>query len=114
MLEHFEEERRREHAKSRRKPTGANLFGVLGPREVVKVREALGLSQCKAGELLGGGPRAFQKYESGEQAVSVPMSHLLRLLAHDPARLKELDASKGNSAPGRKSPQGRSSSGRAA
>jgi HTH-type transcriptional regulator/antitoxin MqsA len=80
----------------------------------VKVREALGLSQRKAGELLGGGPRAFQKYESGKQAVSVPMSHLLRLLARDPSRLKELDATKGKPAPSRKSPQGRSSSGRAA
>ena len=63
---------------------------VLAPREVATVREALGLSQRKAGELLGGGPRAFQKYEAGKQAVSVPMSHLLRLLANDPARLREL------------------------
>ncbi len=29
MLEHFEEEQRSEHAESRRKPTGANLFDVL-------------------------------------------------------------------------------------
>jgi HTH-type transcriptional regulator/antitoxin MqsA len=50
----------------------------------------LGLSQRKASELLGGGPRAFQKYESGTQALSVAMSHLLRLLAKDPARLREL------------------------
>jgi HTH-type transcriptional regulator / antitoxin MqsA len=92
----------------------ASADGVLGPREVVKVREALGLSQRKAGEILGGGPRAFQKYESGKQAVSVPMSHLLRLLARDPSRLKELDATKGKSVPGKKSRHGRSSSGRAA
>jgi HTH-type transcriptional regulator/antitoxin MqsA len=68
----------------------AEVDGVLGPREVAKVRETLGLSQRKAGEILGGGPRAFQKYESGKQAVSVPMAHLLRLLANDPARLDEL------------------------
>ena len=30
MLVHFEEEQRREAAESRRKPTGANLFGALG------------------------------------------------------------------------------------
>ena len=78
------------------------------------MREALGLSQRKAGEILGGGPRAFQKYESGKQAVSVPMSHLLRLLARDPSRLKELEATKSKSAPGAKSSRGRSSSGRAA
>jgi len=48
------------------------------------------LSQRRAGEVLGGGPRAFQKYESGKQAVSVPMSNLLRLLARDPSRLREI------------------------
>src|SRR5262245_21664068 len=68
----------------------AEVDGVLGPAEVARIRTALGLSQRKAGELLGGGPRAFQKYESGKQALSVPMSHLLRLLAIDPSRLREL------------------------
>jgi HTH-type transcriptional regulator/antitoxin MqsA len=58
--------------------------------EVAKIRTALGLGQRKVGELLGGSPRAFQKYESGKQALSVPMSHLLRLLACDPSRLREL------------------------
>jgi HTH-type transcriptional regulator / antitoxin MqsA len=57
---------------------------------VAAVREKPGLSQRKAGEILGGGPRAFQKYESGSQAVSAPMSNLLRLLAKDPSRLQEL------------------------
>jgi len=68
----------------------AEVDGVLGPAEVAEARTALGLSQRKAGELLGGGPRAFQKYESGKQAVSVPMSNLLKLLAKDPSRLREI------------------------
>ncbi|HTQ42758.1 MAG TPA: type II toxin-antitoxin system MqsA family antitoxin [Polyangiaceae bacterium] len=68
----------------------AEVDGVLGPKQVAKARESLGLSQRKAGEVLGGGPRAFQKYESGKQAVSTPMSLLLRLLQKDPRRLKEL------------------------
>ena len=68
----------------------AEVDGVLGPEEVAAARERLGLSQRKAGELLGGGPRAFQKYEAGKQAVSVPMSRLLTLLANDPKRLREL------------------------
>jgi HTH-type transcriptional regulator/antitoxin MqsA len=72
----------------------AEVDGVLGPAEVARVREALQLSQRKAGELLGGGPRAFQKYESGTQAVSVPMSNLLRLLAADPSRLQEIVAAR--------------------
>ncbi len=71
----------------------AEVDGVLNPEEVARVRARLGLSQRKAGELLGGGPRAFQKYESGTQAVSVPMSLLLTLLANDPSRLQELSGS---------------------
>lgn len=66
--------------------------GDLKPENVRAVRMRLKLSQRKAGEVLGGGPRAFQKYESGEVAVSRPMTQLLRLLDRDPRRLKELVA----------------------
>jgi HTH-type transcriptional regulator/antitoxin MqsA len=72
----------------------AEVDGVLGPKKVAEIREKLGLSQRKAGQLLGGGPRAFQKYEAGTQAVSVPMSLLLQLLANDPKRLRELPGMK--------------------
>jgi HTH-type transcriptional regulator/antitoxin MqsA len=72
----------------------AGLDDVMSPDEIAAVREKLGLSQRKAGELLGGGPRAFQKYEAGAQAVSTPMSNLLRLLARDPSRLQELRVSR--------------------
>ncbi len=72
----------------------AEVDGVLGPAEVAAARAQLGLSQRKAGELLGGGPRAFQKYEAGSQAVSVPMSRLLTLLANNPKRLRELPGGK--------------------
>jgi HTH-type transcriptional regulator/antitoxin MqsA len=68
----------------------AKVEGVLSPRRVALIRERLKLSQRRAGELLGGGPRAFQKYESGGQQVSVPMANLLRLLDRDPRRLTEL------------------------
>jgi HTH-type transcriptional regulator/antitoxin MqsA len=68
----------------------AEVEGVLGPKEVAAIRERPKLSQRRAGEILGGGPRAFQKYESGEQQVSTPMANLLRLLAKDPHRLDEL------------------------
>ena len=68
----------------------ARVEGVLGPAELAAIRERLKLSQRQAGEILGGGPRAFQKYESGEQQASVPMANLLRLLAKDPRRLREL------------------------
>jgi HTH-type transcriptional regulator/antitoxin MqsA len=68
----------------------AEVDEVLAPADVAAVRARLGLSQRKAGEILGGGPRAFQKYEAGTQAVSSTMSHLLTLLANDPKRLDEL------------------------
>jgi HTH-type transcriptional regulator/antitoxin MqsA len=68
----------------------AKVEGVLSPQRVSAIRERLKLSQRRAGELLGGGPRAFQKYESGTQQVSVPMTNLLRLLERDPRRLGEL------------------------
>lgn len=68
----------------------AKVEGVLSPQRVALIRERLKLSQRRAGELLGGGPRAFQKYESGGQQVSVPMANLLRLLDKDPRRLAEL------------------------
>ena len=72
----------------------AEVHGVLKPQEVRAIRLRLKLSQRKAGEILGGGPRSFQKYESGEVLVSRPMTQLLRLRERDPKRLKELLASK--------------------
>jgi HTH-type transcriptional regulator/antitoxin MqsA len=79
----------------------AKVEGVLSPRQVAQIRERLKLSQRRAGELLGGGPRAFQKYESGGQQVSVPMANLLRLLERDPRRLAEITSSNSRSASAR-------------
>ena len=39
----------------------ARVEKVLSPDEVAAIRKQLHLSQRRAGELLGGGPRAFQK-----------------------------------------------------
>ena len=71
----------------------AVVDGVLAPTDVRHIRERLHLSQRLAGQILGGGPRAFQKYESGTAAVSQPMSNLLRLLRKDPKRLAEIEPS---------------------
>ena len=62
----------------------AEVQSVLGPAAIKGIRERLGLSQRKAGELLGGGPRSFQKYESGDIASSVSMARLLELLDNVP------------------------------
>ncbi len=53
----------------------------LSASAVRALREEIGLSQRKAGELLGGGPRAFQKYESGATRISHGMARLLSLVA---------------------------------
>lgn len=68
----------------------ADVDGLLTPREIARIRLRLGMSQRRAGEVLGGGPRSFQKYESGKGWVSKPMANLLRLLDGHPALAKEL------------------------
>jgi HTH-type transcriptional regulator/antitoxin MqsA len=68
----------------------AEVAGLPSPAEIRRIRTRLRLSQRRAGEILGGGPRSFQKYESGEVVVSRPMANLLLLLDRDPSLLKEL------------------------
>jgi len=63
---------------------------ILSPDEVQRIRKKLRLSQRRAGSLLGGGPRSFQKYESGTDWVSKAMANLLRLLDHEPGLIEHL------------------------
>lgn len=62
----------------------------LSAQEVKRIRESLGLTQVEAAELLGGGLRAFQKYESGATKPAATTSNLLRLLDADPSALRTL------------------------
>jgi transcriptional regulator with XRE-family HTH domain len=62
----------------------------LKPDDIRRIRESLGLSQVEAGELLGGGPRAFTKYESGTIKPAASVANLLRLLEADPSTLSTL------------------------
>ena len=68
----------------------AREFGLLLPKQIKKIRLALGLSQRDAGHYIGGGPNAFQKYESGDVLLSKSADTALRLLAADPNRLEEI------------------------
>lgn len=70
----------------------AEADGLVTAEEIKRIRRSLGLSQREAGEVLGGGPRAFQKYESRAVMVSKPMSNLLRVLDRHPRAIKELSA----------------------
>lgn len=79
----------------------AEADGLVTAEEVKRIRRTLGLSQREAGEVLGGGPRAFQKYESRAVMVSKPMSNLLRLLERHPKALKDLASRAGPPARGK-------------
>ena len=65
-------------------------FQEISPEEIRKIRKSLGLSQTKAGELLGGGPSAFAKYENGSVKPSAALVRILRLLEKKPERLPEI------------------------
>ncbi len=62
----------------------ARAEGLPAPEEIRRIRKKLGLAQTEAGQLIGGGPRAFQKYETGQLLPSRAISSALALLDHDP------------------------------
>ena len=70
----------------------ARTEGLLEPEEIKRIRRKLGLTQETAGDIIGGGPRAFQKYETGDLLPSRAISSALVLLEHDPKALKVLEA----------------------
>ena len=61
----------------------------LDPAEIRRIRRRLGLTQAKAGRVLGGGPRAFNKYEAGTVKPSAPAAALLRLLDENPQLMRD-------------------------
>ncbi|MGA7577631.1 MAG: type II toxin-antitoxin system MqsA family antitoxin [Desulfobaccales bacterium] len=68
----------------------ARSEGLLEPEEIRSIRKKLRLSQEAAGLQIGGGPRAFQKYESGDLLPSRAVSSALVLLDRDPDALEVL------------------------
>lgn len=68
----------------------AQIEGVLDPITIRRIRKKLGLTQKEAGRLIGGGPNAFQKYESGEILASHAISSALLLLDENPDGLAVL------------------------
>jgi HTH-type transcriptional regulator/antitoxin MqsA len=57
---------------------------------VKSVRKKLGLTQEEAGVIIGGGKRAFQKYESGRTPPSDAAVGLIELLARHPEEVATL------------------------
>jgi len=68
----------------------ARVEGLLEPEDIRRIRKRLGLTQGQAGELIGGGPRAFQKYEGGDLLPSKAVSSALVLLERDPKAIDVL------------------------
>ena len=62
----------------------------LAPSEIRAIRERLSLSQVEAGELIGGGPSSFTKYEAGTVKPAASVINLLRLLEANPAAIVSL------------------------
>jgi HTH-type transcriptional regulator/antitoxin MqsA len=68
----------------------AEAMGLALPEDIRRIRKRLGVSQIEAGELIGGGPRAFQKYEAGDLLPSRAISSALALLDEHPEGLETL------------------------
>ncbi len=68
----------------------AQAENLVLPGDVRRIRKKLGLNQQSAGQLLGGGPSAFNKYEKGQVLPSKAISNLLRVLEALPSGLEIL------------------------
>ena len=68
----------------------ARVEGLLEPEGIRRIRKKLKLTQEAAGRLIGGGPRAFQKYENGDLLPSRAISSALILLDNDPGAINVL------------------------
>jgi len=68
----------------------AEAENLLLPTDIRAIRKKLKLTQVQAGTILGGGKKAFQKYESGEILPSRAISNLLKILSIEPGLLKSL------------------------
>jgi HTH-type transcriptional regulator/antitoxin MqsA len=58
--------------------------GLLSGMEIKRIRLKLGLTQAEMSEVLGGGAKAFARYESGAICQSKAMDGLLRILDRYP------------------------------
>jgi HTH-type transcriptional regulator/antitoxin MqsA len=71
-------------AAARREARAKAKHATLTPLVIRAIREVCKLSQQDAARVFGGGPKAFEKYESGEVTPSSAMTRLLLLAAKRP------------------------------
>lgn len=74
----------------------ARVEGLLAPEDIRRIRRKLRLTQATAGEIVGGGPRAFQKYEAGDLLPSRAIGSALMLLDRDPEGIEVLRGRRGD------------------
>ncbi len=65
----------------------AQAEALPSPAKIRQIRKRLHLTQEQAGMVIGGGKRAFQKYEAGDILPSRTLANLLRVLEQYPAAL---------------------------
>ena len=68
----------------------AKVDGRLTTSDILRIRRKLDLTQREAGELIGGGPNAFSRYETGKAYPTRGTENFLRLLDNHPELIKEL------------------------
>ena len=66
------------------------MHNPVTPEEIRAIRRFLRLTQAEAGRLIGGGPRAFAKYESGILKPAASVVNLLRVLRAHPETIATL------------------------
>jgi HTH-type transcriptional regulator/antitoxin MqsA len=69
--------------------------GLLSSEEIRRLRKNLGLNQEELSLLLGGGKKAFARYETGAVRQSVAMDNLLRAVQKHPGLLLEFAKARG-------------------
>jgi DNA-binding transcriptional regulator YiaG len=80
------------HSSGPAEPLNQAWEPALEPEEIRRIRKKLGPNQARAAELIGGGPRAFQKYEAGDLTPNQATGSALSLLDHAPRRPRVLEA----------------------
>lgn len=64
---------------------------LLTPKEIREIRTSLGYTQEKFGEILGGGKKAFARYENGTITQSRAMDNQLKMLKYNPENLAVIE-----------------------
>ena len=73
-----------------------SIDGFLTAREIRDIRKSFGLTQEQMSTMLGGGEKAFARYETGKVLQSKSMDNLLRVLREYPETIDVLSVKEEN------------------